>query len=321
MTVFAVMIASCSGNSLPAGTAEHTAPIEASPTIQAAPTSFAETAAEANVGPACTEVGQLWTSPIDGVDLVCVPAGGFLMGAAETDSQADDDEKPQHWVDLDAFWIDRTEVTNANFAKCMEAGACRTKIYEVSAMTYTPYAVHPDYQDFPALLNEADVAAAYCRWAGRRLPTEAEWEKAARSVDGRRYPWGNAALDCITASYLGCDNTLKPYDPTGPKCGTSNFCRTTQVDSYLSGASPYGALNMVGNVWEWVADWYSPTYYADSPTRNPTGPDEGEFKVRRGGGTRSLAADLRVTVRASGSGHHYFDGQMGFRCAISAIAP
>jgi formylglycine-generating enzyme required for sulfatase activity len=253
--------------------------------------------------------------------LVCVPAGGFLMGAAETDSQANDDEKPQHWVYLDAFWIDRTEVTNASFAKCIEEGACRPEVYEVSALTYTPYAVHPNYQDFPALLHEAEVAAAYCQWAGRRLPTEAEWEKAAGGTDERTYPWGNEELDCTRASYLGCENTRKPYDPTGPRCGYSSFCRTTRVDDYLTGASPYGALNMVGNVWEWVADWYAPAYYANSPTRNPSGPDEGDFKVLRGGGTKSLGSDLRVTSRASGKAHHYFDGQIGFRCAVSAVTP
>jgi eukaryotic-like serine/threonine-protein kinase len=301
-----------------------TKPIETTLTTQSTPILSTDTVrptAETNVEPVCTEVGQTWTSPVDGMVLICVPAGGFLMGASESDPQANDDEKPQHRVDLDAFWIDRTEVTNANFARCMEEGTCRPEIYEVSALTYTPYAVHPDYQDFPALLYEADVAAAYCQWAGRRLPTEAEWEKAARGTDGRTYPWGNEELDCTKASYLGCENTLKPYDPTGPRCGYSRFCRTTKVDSYPIGMSPYGALNMVGNVWEWVADWYSPTYYANSPTRNPTGPDEGEFRVRRGGGTKSLTSDLRVTSRASGQGHHYFDGQMGFRCAISAVTP
>ena len=242
------------------------------------------------------------------------------MGAANNDLDARDDEKPQHRVYLDAFWIDRTEVTNANFAQCMADGVCRPEVYEVSARTYVPYAVHPAYQDFPALLYEADVAAAYCRWAGRRLPTEAEWEKAARGTDGRTYPWGNE-LDCAKANYFGCDHPLKTAEATGPRCGYSSHCETTRVDDYLAGASPYGVLNMAGNVWEWVADWYSPTYYANSPTNNPTGPDKGDFKVRRGGGSKSLAQDLRITARASGSPHHYFDGQMGFRCAVSALAP
>jgi formylglycine-generating enzyme required for sulfatase activity len=297
--------------------APSTKPVEVPPTAQSIPTLLSKTAAE----PACTEIGQTKISPVDGVMLVCVPAGEFLMGAADTDPLANDDEKPQHKVYLNAFWMDRTEVTNANFTRCMDDGACRPEVFEVSAMTYTPYSVHPAYQDFPVLLYEPDVAAAYCRWAGRQLPTEAQWEKAARGTDGRTYPWGNEEIDCTRASYLGCDNTLKPYDPAGPRCGYSSFCRTTSVDAYLAGASPYGALNMVGNVWEWVADWYSPTYYAVSPARNPTGPTAGEFGVRRGGGTKSLPSDLRVTSRASGGGHHYFDGQMGFRCAAKAVAP
>ena len=343
IVLFAVTTASCQENAIPSALTQQPAstvtatktlpssvsttpasPVEASPTAQTTSALSADPApplTATNIKPACTEIGQTWTSPVDGVVLVCIPAGGFLMGAAETDAQADDDEKPQHQVYLDAFWIDRTEITNANFAKCMEAGACRPEVYEVSALTYTPYAVHPDYQDFPALLYEADVAAAYCQWAGRRLPTEAEWEKAARGTDGRIYPWGNEELDCTKASYLGCENTLKPHDGTGPGCGYSSFCRTTRVDDYQTGASLYGALNMVGNVWEWVADWYSPTYYVNSPTRNPSGPEEGDFRVRRGGGTKSLASDLRVTSRASGRGHHYFDGQMGFRCALSAGTP
>ncbi|MCB0174490.1 MAG: SUMF1/EgtB/PvdO family nonheme iron enzyme [Anaerolineae bacterium] len=340
MVLLAVITASCQDNATPSAHAEHvtstvtatmtlpspelatpTGPVEASPTVPMTSTLLAATAptvAATKIRPACTVIGQTWTSPIDGVELVCVPAGEFLMGAAETDLQADDDEKPQHQVYLDAFWIDRTEVTNANFLKCIDEGACQPEIFELSALTYTPYAVHPDYQDFPVLLYEVDVAAAYCQWAGRRLPTEAEWEKAARGTDGRRYPWGNTDLDCTKASYFGCENTLKPYDATGPRCGYSSYCRTTRVDDYLAGASPYGALNMVGNVWEWVADKYSPTYYAHSPSQNPTGPSEGEFGVRRGGGTKSLSSDLRVTSRASGQGHHYFDGQMGFRCAVSA---
>jgi formylglycine-generating enzyme required for sulfatase activity len=269
--------------------------------------------------PACTKIGQTWTSPVDGATLVCVPAGEFFMGAADDAPWAKENEKPQHRVYLDAFWIDRTEVTNANFAKCMADGACQPKIYELAAQSYVPYAVHPDYQDHPALLYESDVAVAYCQWAERRLPTEAEWEKAARGTDERRYPWGDE-LDCSKANCLQCGAAPKNDDPTGPRCGYSAHCRTARVDDYMAGASPYGALNMAGNVWEWVADWYSTDYYANSPNNNPTGPDEGEFRVRRGGGARSLAQDLRVTSRASGKAHHYFDGQMGFRCALSASA-
>jgi eukaryotic-like serine/threonine-protein kinase len=269
--------------------------------------------------PSCTVVGQTWTLPVDGATLVCVPAGGFLMGAASDDALARDNEKPQHRVYLYAYWIDRTEITNAEFAQCLAAGACRPKIYDTVATTYIPYAVHPDYQDYPALLDEVDAAAAYCQWVGGRLPTEAEWEKAARGIDGRRFPWGNE-IDCSYATYYDCLANISQPDKTvnGPRCGYSYFCQAVQVDTHLAGASPYGALNMAGNVWEWVADWYSPDYYAVSPTDNPMGPATGKYKVLRGGGSKSFESDVRVTTRASGSPNHFFDSQIGFRCAIGA---
>ena len=273
----------------------------------------------AGAAPVCTEAGQTWTSPIDGATLVCVPAGEFLMGAADDDPLARDDEKPQHRVYLKAYWIDRTEVTNANFARCLAAGMCRPDVYETQAQTYIPYAVHPDYQNFPALLYETKAAADYCAWAGRRLPTEAEWEKAARGTDDRRYPWGNE-IDCSYATYYECSiNTRQPDETlTGPRCGYSYFCRTVQVDAHPAGASPYGALNLAGNVWEWVNDWYALDYYSVSPAENPIGPAAGTFQVRRGGGAKSFTSDLRVTARAGGQVGHIFDGQIGFRCAIDA---
>jgi formylglycine-generating enzyme required for sulfatase activity len=276
-------------------------------------------AVETGAMPPCTAAGQTWTSPIDGATLNCVPAGEFLMGTADDDRLASDDERPQHRVYLDAYWIDRTEVANAEFARCMAAGACRPDVYDTAASTYVPYAVHPDYQNYPALLYEVDVAAAYCQWAGRRLPTEAEWEKAARGTVNRRFPWGND-IDCSHATYFDCvRNTVQSADSmNGPRCGYSYFCPTVQVDAHPAGASPYGPLNMAGNVWEWVADWYSPDYYSISPATNPTGPAAGEYRVLRGGGAKSFERDLHVTARARGSASHFFDGQLGFRCAITA---
>jgi formylglycine-generating enzyme required for sulfatase activity len=270
--------------------------------------------------PECTKIGQTWVSPIDGVTLICVPAGEFLMGAATGDLLAMDDEKPQHQVYLDAYWFDRTEVTNFNFGKCLAAGACHPKVYDTNATTFVPYAIHLDYQDYPALLYEFEPAAEYCQWAGRQLPTEAQWEKAARGTDARLYTWGNAPLDCTLANYLACD-IVKNTDSTAPRCGYSKYCKTTQVGDYLTGASPYGALNMAGNVWEWVADWYQPDYYANSPMNNPSGPTDGDHKVIRGGGAKSLSQELRATNRASGAPQHFMDGQMGFRCAMNPDSP
>jgi eukaryotic-like serine/threonine-protein kinase len=269
--------------------------------------------------PPCTTIGQTWTSPIDRATLVCVPAGEFLMGATADDPLARADEKPQHHVYLDAYWLDRTEVTNANFAKCMAAGACRPKVYDTETKAYVSYAVDPRYQDYPAFLYEDDVAAAYCRWAGRRLPSEAEWEKAARGTDERLFPWGNE-IDCAHATYADCTLSANLAQPNlnGPRCGYSYFCNTTSVSAHPTGASPYGALNMAGNVWEWVVDWYAPDYYAHSPTRNPTGPTSGEYRVRRGGGNKSWEQDVRVTARAGESVTHFFDSQLGFRCALNA---
>ena len=231
------------------------------------------------------------------------------MGAAETDTLALPDEKPQHRVYLDAFWIDRTEVTNPMFARCVAAGACHPRTYSpyvwgISSKTRKAYYGNPAYDNYPAIMLDGDEAAAYCRWVGRRLPTEAEWEKAARGTDARRYPWGSENPDCSRANYLGCSN---PAD-------------TTEVTAQPAGASPYGALNMAGNVWEWTADWYAADYYVQSPERNPTGPAAGQEHTLRGGGLTTLKHDLRVTNRTGGV-YHWADGEVGFRCALSVTSP
>jgi formylglycine-generating enzyme required for sulfatase activity len=236
--------------------------------------------------------------------LVCVPGGAFSMGAEDDDLEAEPDERPAHPITLDAFWIDRTEVTNEDFAICVAADMCKARPVApgstgVASRTHPDYYHDPAYADFPVLIYTFDEADAYCRCMGRRLPTEAEFEAAARGTDGRAYPWGDE-LDCDHASFVGCTDDM------------------TDVETPEAGASPYGALNMAGNVWEWVADRYSDAYYSVSPESDPTGPTTGTYRVRRGGGFRSNVQDLRITERASGRPLHYFDGQMGFRCAMSS---
>ncbi len=222
--------------------------------------------------------------------MVYVPEGEFLMGSADSDPDAGSDEKPQHTVYLDAFWIDKTEVTNAAFALCVQAGACQT--------TGADFSEKPNH---PVVAVSWNDAAAYCEWAGRRLPTEAEWEKAARGTDGRIYPWGDGAPDATLLNYNG------------------NIGGTTEVGSYPDGASPYGALDMAGNVWEWANDWYDSSYYSNSPSENPQGPSTGDARVLRGGSWVNEARNVRVSNRGRGYPDYRFVGSGGFRCSFSTF--
>ena len=231
-----------------------------------------------------------WTRPADGMVMVYVPAGEFLMGSSDADGQADDDEKPQHTVYLDGYWIDRTEVTNAQYRKCVEAGACR----EPECWDDNDY----NAPDQPVVCVSWDDAQTYAAWVGGRLPTEAEWEKAARGTDGRIYPWGNSAPGCDKANYEGCVG------------------RSATVGSYLTGASPYGALDMAGNVREWVADWYDGRYYGRSAARNPEGPDSGEYRVLRGGSWYRHPGLARCASR-SGYIPDNFYSRVGLRVVVS----
>jgi formylglycine-generating enzyme required for sulfatase activity len=239
---------------------------------------------------AAPSAGDTWTRPADGAVMVYVPAGEFLMGSSDDDPDAAPDEKPQHTVYLDAFWIDKTEVTNAQYRKCVEAGACE----EPRCWDDDRYSA----PDQPVVCVTREAAQAYAVWAGGRLPTEAQWEKAARGTDGRIYPWGDSALDCTKANCGRCAEGPLP------------------VGSHPDGASPYGVLDMAGNVWEWVADWYAEDYYSRSPDRNPQGPDTGDHLVWRGGSFGSKERDVRCAVR-SGDGPCYRYWSLGLRVVLS----
>ena len=234
-----------------------------------------------------------------GIEMVLVPAGEFPMGGSDLSAEAD--EKDVHTVTLDAYYIDKFEVTNAAYAACVEDdAACKPPIQDDSFTRSDYYGVE-EYDDYPAVYINWTMANAYCEWRGARLPTEAEWEKAARGTEERLYPWGSG-IDCQKANY---------YGPNGCYGGT------TQVGSYEEGKSQYGAYDMAGNVWEWVADWYSETYYLTSPTTNPTGPDSGQSRVLRGGSWNRQEFDVRVSNRNK-YGPTYFNFDIGFRCAVDA---
>lgn len=240
-------------------------------------------------------------SPKDGMVLLYVPEGEFIMGSdPDIDPDAYDDEQPQHTVYLDAFWIDRTEVTNAMYALCVQAGACDPP---ESSESYTrdSYYGNSSYADYPVIYVSWDDAWDYCTWAGRDLPTEAQWEKAARGTDGRIYSWGNSDPDCTLANFY-----------------PGSYCvgDTAEVGSYPSGASPYGVLDMAGNVWEWTADWYDADYYSQEVYNNPTGPSTGDYRLLRGGSWLAQSRDVRSAYRLYFS-PDFTDFFVGFRCARS----
>jgi|GEM_PF-1047852 len=209
------------------------------------------------------DIGSTMISEKDGMVMVYVPESSFIMG----DDNGYSHEKPAHNVFLDAFWIDRTEVSNGQYVNCVNAGVCAPPVYRGFYDVFDS-----KYIDYPIVDVTWHDANSYCEWVNRRLPTEAEWEKAARGIDGRTYPWGNGDLSCQFANALEC----VPWSREA-------FYNLAPVGSYPNGASPYGALDMIGNVWEWVEDWYDETYYAQSPEANPHGPLTGKYRLLRGG--------------------------------------
>jgi len=218
-----------------------------------------------------------------GGPMMFVPAGEFNMGS----EHGQDIEQPVHRIYLDDFYIDKFEVTNEQFNKCVKSKGC-TAVDWPEPLKFNPRQ--------PIVLMYWYQADRYCKWAGKRLPTEAEWEKAARGTDGRTYPWGNE-IDCSMANYNECRNP-----------------ETIPVGSYPKGASPYGAMDMAGNAQEWVADWYDEDYYKNSPYKNPTGPSNGSLKVIRGGGVSGSGWNLTSYRRWRGT----LTGvqvDYGFRCA------
>lgn len=253
-------------------------------TLEPTPTEEIEPTPDISYKIGSTKIGEL-----DGMEMVFVPAGNFIMGSNSGDVQ--EDEKPRHTVYLDAYWIDKYEVTNGQYNICVIAGAC-TPPEDTSRYLSSVYANHP------VVFVTYDQAQAYCQWAGRELPTEAQWEKASRGENGNNFPWGNNAPTCKLANYKGCGGN------------------TNVVGTYPAGVSPYGTYDMLGNVWEWVRDWYDEDYY-NSTTEwdNPIGPETGQKYIMRGGSYNHNLKWLRSTDRFPvGKNFKYEYG--GFRCAI-----
>jgi sulfatase modifying factor 1 len=241
-------------------------------------------------------------------EYVYVPAGPFVMGDRTADGLAR--ERPAHTVDLAAFYIARYEITNREWKKFRDDPGYDDPTFwpngYVVPRDQIPYWTQannhgggtPDSDDYPVLGVNWDAATAYCAWLSKRthqhyrLPTEAEWEKAARGTDGRRYPWGDR-IERERANFVGAQ-AFDTVRPVGYYDGSVRDGHATR-----SNASPYGAFDMAGNVLEWCQDWYSRDYYALSPRTNPAGPPSGAYRVVRGGSFFVEAAELRSTARSA----------------------
>jgi formylglycine-generating enzyme required for sulfatase activity len=229
-----------------------------------------------------------------GISMVLVPAGKFTMGSENGDSN----EKPVHEVYLDTYYFDKYEVTNAHYRDCVLADGCKAPL-QATSFARSDYYDSSQFDNYPVIYVSWEMARIYCDWRGAHLPTEAEWEKAARGTDRRVYPWG-AEINETRANYDGLVGD------------------TTAVGSYESGKSAYGAYDMAGNVWEWVADWFQDNYYVSlgNSAVNPQGPSNGQDKVLRGG---SFYYSEYVTRSANRGWSNPADvgSGFGFRCAAS----
>lgn len=237
--------------------------------------------------------------------MVLIPATRFMMGCDPEHNNGyscPSDELPQHEVSLSAFAIDINEVTNVQYAECVAADGCLPPI-AIASQARVDYYENPEYANFPMINVKWEEAQAYCTWAGKRLPTEAEWELAARGTTPKTYAWGDDDPDCSQGNIYN--------DPNMAACVGD----TVAVGSYPTGASEFGVMDMTGNVWEWVADSYIEDFYSKSPTENPLAEAANQVYTIRGGGWASNWLASRITSRAFDL--NFYSGlDLGFRCAV-----
>jgi formylglycine-generating enzyme required for sulfatase activity len=306
-----LLLTACGGQTrlIPAPTL--TAVSTSLPARTAVPSVSAETPASTQtVFPEATESPPTERiSPIDGMPQVYIPAGTFRMGGM--DVRSGPDEMPAHEVTLDAYWMDQLEVTNAMYGLCVREGPCLPP-QDFKSSRRNDYFLNPEFRDYPVVYVTWGQANAYCEWAGRHLPSEAQWERAARGDDWRTFPWGEDKADGLRTNF----NML--------------VGDTSRVGTYPLGASPFGVLDMAGNVAEWTHDYYSAVYY-NSPQAalNPTGPETSPSlrRVVRGGSLGDAEINIRVPKRSAVLGSNLnavpgtsawlgdFSPRIGFRCA------
>jgi formylglycine-generating enzyme required for sulfatase activity len=233
---------------------------------------------------------------LDPVEMILIPTGNFLMGSEKAEGRPD--EKPQKTIYLDAYSIDAFEVTNKRYLEFIHKTGRKEPPNPYSEKKLSEEA---GIDSMPVVQVTWYDAVDYCRWAGKRLPTEAEWEKAARGVEGAAFPWGEQSPGTIKVNYEKNWDGIHTLWPVG---------------SHPETDSPFGVHDMAGNVREWVRDWYAVDYYHTGPTSNPLGPREGILKVIKGGSWHSFIGDIRPASRGKGGFALKTDG-IGFRCAKS----
>jgi len=277
---------------------------------------------------AAPQLGDTRVRPVDGMSMVYVPAGEFEMGTSDAgvryarqlcttacgqfavavcQASAFADERPEHRVAVHAFWIDRNEVTNAQYARCVEAGACTRPQHDGSFLRES-YFGDPAYADYPVVWVTWKQAVEYATWAGARIATEAEWEYAARGPESRVFPWGDE-FDGTRLNYCASECAAGPKDATV----LDGYPDTAPVGSFPSGDSWCGAHDLAGNVREWVGDWYG--LYTAASQSNPPGPESGDAHIAKGGSWLDRPDDVRCANRGANA-LEYSEHKVGFRCVM-----